>query len=322
MSDEKKLYQISVSPHVRAEHTTAFIMKEVVFSLLPVLIFSTLYFGVRVLLIVGLSILSAVLSEYLWQRLTKQTVTIQDWSAVVTGLLLAFNMPISIPWWIPVIGSAFAIIVVKQVFGGLGQNFMNPALAARCFLLISWTSAMTNFSTTDAVSVATPLAQLQSGATSSLPSIIDCLLGTISGCIGETSALLLMAGGIYLIARKIIDYRIPVAYIGTVILFTYLLGGNGIYHALTGGLMLGAFYMATDYVTSPMNKGGKWIMGIGCGIITVLIRQFGGYPEGVSFSILLMNVCVPLIDRFTKPHVYGVTAPKKEKKAKKEGEDR
>lgn len=317
MNSDTPKYILASSPHVRAEHTTASIMKEVVFSLLPVFVFAVIYFGLRVLLITALSIMSAVLAEYLWQRLTKQKITVNDWSAVVTGLLLAFNLPVSVPWWIPVIGSAFAIIMVKQIFGGIGQNFMNPALAARCFLLISWTSIMTNF-TMDAVSVATPLAQLQGGATSGLPSVIDCLLGTIPGCIGETSALLIAVGGIYLIARKIIDYRIPLAYIGTVIIFTYILGESGFYHALTGGLMLGAFYMATDYVTSPMNPAGKWIMGLGCGIITVLIRQFGGYPEGVSFSILFMNVCVPLIDRFTKPRVYGI---RKEKKAKtnKEG---
>ena len=320
MSADTNKLLVSTSPHVRAEHTTSSIMKEVIFSLLPVLVFSTMYFGLRVLLLTALSMVSAVVSEYLWQKLTKQKVTINDWSAAVTGLLLAFNLPVSVPWWIPVIGSAFAILVVKQVFGGLGQNFVNPALAARCFLLVSWTALMTNF-TVDGVSAATPLSILKDGATAALPSTIECFLGTIPGCIGETSALLIAAGGIYLIARKIIDFRIPLSYIATVVLFTYILGGNGLYHAVTGGLMLGAFYMATDYVTSPMNRGGKWIMGVGCGILTVLIRQFGGYPEGVSFSILLMNICVPLIDRFTRPRVYGTVKPKKVKnKKEKEAE--
>ncbi len=313
MSNEQKKYLISSSPHIRANHSTGSIMRDVCFSLLPVLVFACLFFGIRVLLIVFLSIASAVLSEFLWQKATKQKVTISDWSAVVTGLLLAFNMPVNIPWWIPVIGSAFAIIIVKQVFGGLGQNFMNPALAARCFLLISWTSAMTNFSMVDGVAAATPLAQIQSGVTEGLPSLIDSFIGMNLGCIGETSTVLILIGGCYLMIRGVIDFRIPFSYIATTIVFTYILGGDGLYQVTLGGVMLGAFYMATDYVTSPMNNGGKWIMGIGCGILTVLIRMFGGYPEGVSFSILLMNLCVPLIDRVTKPRVYGVIKQKKSK---------
>lgn len=294
----------STSPHQRAAHSTASIMRDVIFAMIPILIFSVLYFGWRVLLITGLSVASAVLSEWIWQKLTKQKVTISDWSAVVTGMLLAFNLPASVPWWMPIIGSAFAIIIVKQIFGGIGQNFMNPALAARCFLLVAWSSAMVTFQV-DGVTVATPLAYLQSGEESMVPSYLGCFLGVIPGCLGETSKLLILLGGLYLIWRKVISFVIPLSYIGTVFVLSYVLGGDGLYQILTGGLMLGAFFMATDYTTSPMNAKGQCIMGIGCGILTVLIRFYGGYPEGVSFSILLMNICVPLIDRFTMPRVFG-----------------
>ena len=303
MADEKEkhLYHISISPHIRAPYSTGSIMRDVIFSQIPIIIIATLYFGPRALLITVLSVASAVLSEFIWQKLTKTPVTVGDCSAAVTGLLLAFNLPVSVPLWIPVIGSAFAIIIVKQMFGGIGQNFVNPALAARCFLLVAWAAPMTNF-TIDGIASATPLGITDPAA---LPSIMNCFLGTIPGCIGETSALLILLGGAYLLARKVIDYIIPVSFIATATLLTYLFGGDGFYQMFTGGLMLGAFYMATDYTTSPMTKKGKWIMGIGCGLLTAIIRRYGGYPEGVSFSILLMNLCVPLIDRFTVPKIYG-----------------
>lgn len=320
---EEKLYYSSTSPHERASYSTSSIMRDVVFAMIPILIFSTLYFGYRALLITLISVASAVAAEWIWQKLTKQKITISDFSAVVTGMLLAFNLPASVPLWMPAVGSVFAIIVVKQIFGGIGQNFVNPALAGRCFLLVAWSTAMVTFQV-DGATVATPLAYLKSGDMEMLPSRLSCFLGVIPGSLGETSALLILLGGIYLIIRKVIDYIIPAAYIATVFVFSYILGGDGLYEILTGGLMLGAFFMATDYTTSPMNKAGKWIMGIGCGILTVLIRFFGGYPEGVSFSILLMNLCVPLIDRFTMPRVFGTEKkqwfhkkkqPEKEEKA-------
>lgn len=301
---EDKLFYSSSAPHLRAAHSTASIMKEVIFAMVPILIFSTLYFGYRALLLTALSIASAVISEYLWQKLTKKPITISDCSAIVTGMLLAFNLPASVAWWMPVVGSAFAIIVVKQMFGGIGRNIMNPALAGRCFLLIAWSSAMVTFQV-DSATVATPLANMQAGNIDMLPSKLSCFLGVIPGSLGETSALLILLSGIYLIIRKVIDYIIPVSYIGTVFILAYVLGGDGLYQILTGGLMLGAFFMATDYTTSPMNAKGKWMMGVGCGILTILMRFYGGYPEGVAFSILLMNLCVPLIDRFTMPRVFG-----------------
>lgn len=293
----------SPAPHFRASYSTASIMRDVIIALLPTLLFATLYFGVRALLLTIISVASAVVSEYIWEKATKQPVTIGDLSAVVTGILLAFNLPVSVPLWMPVVGSVFAIIIVKQIFGGIGQNFMNPALAGRCFLLVAWSGLMTQF-TVDGVSAATPLSVLQMGE-GSLPSLGAVFLGTIPGSLGETSALLLLLGGIYLVVRRVITCTIPVSYILTTLLLTYAFGGDGLYQIFCGGLMLGAIYMATDYTTSPMTFKGQLIMGIGCGVLTAIIRTFGGYPEGVSFSILLMNICVPLIDRFTVPKRFG-----------------
>ena len=304
MADENKniLYHLSISPHIRARHSTTSIMGEVLLALMPAALFSIFYFGIRVLLVIGVCMVSSVLAEWIWQKCTKQPVTIQDLSACVTGLLLAMNLPASIPLWMAAIGSVFAIIIVKQLFGGIGQNFMNPALTARCFMLVAWSSAMTNF-TVQGVSTATPLTLIQTGG--ELPSLTDCFLGTISGSLGETSALLLLLGGLYLCLRGIIDWTLPVVYIAVVFILSYCFGRDGLYEIMSGGLMLGAFFMATDYTTSPMTRKGRIIMGIGCGLITALIRSFGGYPEGVSFSILLMNICVPLIDRVTMPKIYG-----------------
>ncbi len=313
MSDSS-LKMFSVSPHFRAKNSTSSLMFEVIFALIPAVAASFLNFGLRSLILIGLSVITAVLSELLFQKLSGQKVRISDCSAILTGLLLAMNLPVSVPWWIPVVGSAFAIIVVKQFFGGIGQNFVNPALAARCFLLISWTSLMTDFSL-DGVAQATPLTMAESGA-AVLPDYMECFLGNTAGCLGETSALFLLIGGLYLIAARVIDFRIPLSFIGTVFVLSFVFGMDGLYQILNGGLFLGAFFMATDYVTTPMNRGGRWIFGIGCGLITVLIRRFGSYPEGVSFAILLMNICTPLIDRFVKPRVYGISR----KSAKRKGE--
>ncbi len=312
MSEQSpKMY--SVSPHFRAKNSTRSLMCEVIFALVPAMVAAFFNFGLRALMILGLSTATAVLSEFIFQKLAKQKVMISDCSAVLTGILLAMNLPVSVPWWIPVVGSAFAIIVVKQFFGGLGQNFMNPALAARCFLLISWTSLMSDF-TLDGITQATPLALAQEGS-AILPSYMDCFLGNTAGCLGETATIFLLIGGLYLIAARVIDFRIPLSFIGTVFVLSYVFGMDGFYQILNGGLFLGAFFMATDYVTSPMNRGGRWIYGVGCGLITILIRRFGSYPEGVSFSILFMNVCTPLIDRFTKPRVYGISRKKKKEAA-------
>ncbi len=300
---EKTLYHLSVSPHIRSKQTTTSIMLEVMLALLPAAVFSVIHFGPRVLLVYAACMGSAVLAEWIWQKLTHQDITIKDCSALVTGMLLAMNLPPDIPVWMAIVGSAFAIIIVKQVFGGIGENFMNPALTARCFMLVSWSSAMTSFAV-HGVSSATPLTIIKTGE-GQLPSLLDAFFGNISGCIGETSALLLLLGGLYLIIRGIIDWIVPVTYILTVLVLGYVFGRDGLYEILTGGLMLGAFFMATDYTTSPMTHKGRFIMGVGCGLITSIIRCFGGYPEGVSFSILLMNIMVPFIDKVTLPRIYG-----------------
>lgn len=305
------------SPHMHASRTTSGIMREVLFAMVPILIFSTLYFGIRSLILTAISVLTAMVCEYLWTRLRHLPNTLWDFSAVVTGMLLAFNLPSSAPWWLPVVGSAFAIIVVKELFGGIGHNFVNPALAGRCFLLVSFPALMMSFKV-DGVSVATPLSYLESGDFTSVPSYMSCFLGVIPGSLGETSKILILLGGIYLIARGIIDFRIPLGYLGTLFILSYCFGGNGLYEILTGGAMLGAFFMATDYTTSPMSKRGRLIYGIGCGLMTALIRFFGSYPEGASFSILLMNLATPLIDRVVVPRVYGTRTTDVKERAKKD----
>lgn len=311
---ERTVYTVSASPHIHAKHTIDSIMKDVVIALLPAVIMAIYVFRWPALWVMVVSILSCIGAEALWQKLTKQPITITDFSAVVTGLLLAFNMPATVPLWIPVIGGIFAIILVKQVFGGLGQNFMNPALAARAVLLASWPKHMTNW-VLDGVTAATPLAILKegmgTGVYENLPSVSHLLIGTIGGCLGETSAIALLLGAGYLLYKRIIHWRIPASFIGTVFFLTWILGRSGMFQAnpfyeiLAGGLLLGAFFMATDYTTSPVTPLGQWIMGIGCGLMTTLIRLFGGYPEGVTYSILLMNLFVPLLDRYTQPKVFG-----------------
>ncbi len=311
---------ISSTPHIRSGESIQSIMRDVLIALLPATVMGIVYFRLQALLLIVISIASAVIAEALYQKGTKQKVTISDLSAVVTGLLLAMNIPASAPWWVPIVGSVFAIVIAKQLFGGLGQNFVNPALAGRAFLLASYPTIMTSWVTpgADAVSTATPLALLKAGSFDQLPSITDAFLGNIGGTIGETCALALIIGGIYLIWRGVISWRIPVIYIVTVFVLTALIGRNGVrmplYELCTGGLMLGAFFMATDYATSPVTAKGQIIMAVGCGLLTTLIRIFGGYPEGVSYSILIMNLCVPLIERYTKPTIFGAL-PKEAKKA-------
>ena len=314
----------SSSPHIRSEETVQRIMLDVVIALMPAIIGSIYYFGFNAFKLILVSIISAVVSEAICQKAMKRPVTVSDLSAVVTGILLAFNIPASAPWWLPVIGSAFAIVVVKQLFGGLGSNFMNPALAARAMLLTSWPALMTNFiapgkNVADAVTVATPLAVMKfsanaatsatvSEAANQMPLLKDMFFGNISGCLGETSAFLLILGGIYLLVRGVINWRIPVFYIGTtaLMLLVFGVGAEQIpFHLFAGGLMLGAIFMATDYSSSPVTPLGQIIFGIGAGFLTALIRTKGGYPEGVSYSILLMNVATPLIERFTSPKVFG-----------------
>ena len=300
----------SSSPHIRSNETISRIMLDVIIALLPATLASVYFFRFSAIKLILLAVISAVVTEVVFQKAMKRPVTINDYSAVVTGLLLAFNIPASAPWWIPVIGSIFAIGIVKQLFGGLGFNFMNPALAARAMLLASWPVLMTNWVTpgADAVSTATPLAILKGEAEGSLPPLSDLLIGNIGGSLGETSALLLIVGGLYLLYRKIITWRIPASYIGTVFVLNLVFGvgfNDSIYHLLAGGLMLGAFFMATDYSSSPVTPRGQLIFGIGIGLITVVIRLWGGYPEGVSYSILLMNLVAPLIDKYTSPKVFG-----------------
>ncbi len=302
------------SPHIKSNKNVQKIMLDVVIALMPAAVSAIYYFGLNALLLIAATVLSCVLSEFLWTKVTKKPNTLGDLSAVVTGILLAFNLSPQVPVWIAVIGGVFAIIITKQLFGGLGHNFINPALAARAFLMASWPVQMTTWVTpgVDAVSSATPLAILKGSEVSGqMPGLIDLFLGNIGGCIGETSALALLIGAAYLLVRRVITPEIPIAFIGTVAFMTWMLGGETafsgdfIYHILPGGLILGAFFMATDYTTSPVTFSGRIIMGVGCGLLTSVIRLYGGYPEGVSYSILLMNLVVPLIDRFIIPKSFG-----------------
>lgn len=314
---------VSATPHVRSKDSVQGIMRDVLLALLPATVMGIYYFGMSALMLVVISVLSAVFFEFLYQKLMKRTITIDDLSAAVTGLLLALNMPASAPWWMPIVGSAFAILIAKQLFGGLGQNFINPALAARAFLLASYPTAMTTWTDptglADATTYATPLAVLKNASTNGFvpgnSDLMSALTGSIGGCIGETCAIALIIGGAYLIYRKVISWRIPVIYIATVFILMALIGRGGlrvpVYEIFVGGLMLGAFFMATDYASSPVTAKGQIIFAFGCGLLTTLIRIFGGYPEGVSYSILIMNLCVPLIDRFTQPKIFGAPEVKK-----------
>ncbi|MBP6492115.1 MAG: RnfABCDGE type electron transport complex subunit D [Clostridia bacterium] len=304
---------VSSSPHIRSKESVNTIMRDVIIALIPAMIASVYFFRLGAVKVLFFSVLATVVTEAVIQKISKKPVTINDFSAAITGILLAFNLPSTVSWWIPVIGGAFAIAIVKQVFGGLGQNFMNPALAARAMLLASWPVQMTNWVTPgpDAVSTATPLAILKgtSESAAAMPSMMDLFVGNVGGCLGETSALLLILGGLYLIYKKVITPTIPLVYIGTVAVLMLVFSGFDFHYMmqniLAGGLMLGAFFMATDYATSPVTFKGKIIFAFGCGLITTIIRLYGGYPEGVSYSIILMNIATPLIDKYTRPNVFG-----------------
>lgn len=308
------MLKVSSNPHIRSKDTTSRIMQYVLIALLPATLFGVFHFGLHALLLVLATVLTTVLTEYIYDRCMKKKVSIGDFSAAVTGLLLALNLPPRAPLWIGVIGGVFAIIVVKMLFGGLGQNFMNPALGARCFLIISFTSIMTNFDC-DAYTGATPLAAIKAGE--GAPQLLDMVIGRTAGTIGETSMIALLIGAVFLLVMKVIDLRVPGSYILSFVVFILLFSGRGLDFGYIlsqlagGGLMLGAFYMATDYVTRPITKNGQYVFGIFLGIMTGIFRIFGPSAEGVSYAIILGNLLVPLIERFTKPTAFG-------KKAKKE----
>ena len=309
------MLNVSSSPHVRDNSSTRRIMLDVCIALLPACIFGIVNFGMRALAVLVVSVITCVVSEYLFEHFMHRPITVGDLSAVVTGLLLGMNMPHTIPLWIVMLGSVFAIIVVKQLFGGLGQNFMNPALAARCFLLISFAGRMTSI-TYDGVTGATPLALLKSGES---VNVLSMFLGTTAGVIGETSTVAILVGALYLIIRKVITPLIPMVYLAVFSVFILLFGGHGFdmtYLAAElcgGGLMLGAFFMATDYVTSPVNTVGRIVYGIILGILTGLFRIFGNSAEGVSYAIIFSNILVPLIEKLTVPRAFGVVREKKSK---------
>ena len=304
------LMKVSSNPHVRVKDTTSRIMLTVIIALLPTTLFGIYNFGVKAALLVAISIASAVLTEFLFEKICKKKVTVGDLSAVVTGLLLALNLPVSVPWWIPVVGSVFAILVVKMLFGGLGQNFMNPALAGRCFLLISFSSLMTNFECA-AYSGPTPLASLKAGEG---VNVMDMIIGRTAGTIGETSMIAIVIGACILILAGIIDLKVPGSYLVPFVLFVALFASlsgrtvTGPYLSAQlagGGLMLGAFFMATDYVTRPITRKGQYVYGIVLGFLTAIFRIFGASAEGVSYAIILGNLLVPLIEKFTMPRAFG-----------------
>lgn len=302
-----QLLHVSASPHIKDRVTTSSIMLDVIIALIPATLFGIIQFKINALLIIVTTITTCVLAEYLYERFMKKTITIKDLSAVVTGLILALNLPATVPLWIPIIGGVFAIIVVKQLYGGLGQNFMNPALAARCFLLISFTGRMTNFAF-DGMTSSTPLAILKNGESFDL---IRMFIGNTAGTIGETSTVALLIGVVYLLIKGVIKLTIPMTYIITFAIFTLLFSpcSFDFYYLACelcgGGLILGAFFMATDYVTSPMDQKGQIIYGVLLGVLTGLFRFFGTSTEGVSYAIIISNLLVPLIDKFTlKGGVY------------------
>lgn len=304
MSDYMK---VSSNPHIRSNMTTSKIMLSVIVALLPATGFGIYNFGVKALLIVLLSVLSCELSEMVFNKICKKKSTMGDLSAVVTGLLLALNLPVGVPWWIPVVGGFFAIVVVKMLFGGLGQNFMNPALGARCFLMISFTSIMTNFDC-DTYTGATPLAQLKAGET---VDVLQMMIGKIAGTIGETSMIAILIGACILLYVGAIDLKIPGSYLVTFVIFLIVFSGRGFdltyisAQLAGGGLMLGAFFMATDYVTRPITKNGQYLFGIFLGIMTGIFRVFGPSAEGVSYAIIIGNLLVPLIEKITYPKAFG-----------------
>ena len=330
MTDYKNLKLIaSSSPHIRSNENTRSIMLDVIIAMLPALVWAIYNFGFKALISVAVSVVACLFWEWLYRKLLKKPQTIGDLSAVVTGMLLAFVCPPELPWWTLVIGAFFSIVVVKQLYGGIGCNFLNPALAGRAFLLASYATWMTTWAIPqirpDVTSAATPMAIMKEGTEEAFTTLMsnysigDMFLGKVGGSLGEVSALCLLVGGVYLLIRKVISWQIPVAYIGTVAILTLIAAPAGIdnvqymlYNVFGGGLMLGAIFMATDYATSPVTKPGQLIFGLGCGLLTCFIRRFGSYPEGVCYSILIMNCTTWLLDKYIRPTIYG--AVKKEKK--------
>lgn len=315
-------FVVSGTPHVRSKESIQSIMRDVIIALVPATAAGIYYFGINALILVIAAIVSAVAFEAICQKVMKKPVTVSDLSAVVTGLLLAMNLPAAAPVWVAIVGSAFAIIFGKQLFGGLGQNFINPALAGRAFLLASYPTEMTTWSVpnglevADAATYATPLAQLKAGNLEA--SLGELVLGQCGGTIGETCAIALIIGGVYLLYKHVISWKIPVIYIATVAILFGVIGRHGVrmplQEIMAGGVMLGGIFMATDYASSPVTPKGQIIFAVGAGLITYLIRTFGGYPEGVSYSILIMNCAVPLIERFTEPTIFGALPKTKEAK--------
>ena len=341
MTPKEFTFDAAYQPQVRAKRGTREIMLDVIIALLPALCVGVWQFGAQALIPLAVSIVSCVFFEWVYRKLMKKPDSIGDLSAVVTGILLAYTLPANCKWWLPIIGAFFAIVVVKQLYGGIGKNFLNPALAGRAFLLASYALFMTTWVVpgsltsvigADATTMATPLSYMKAGE--ALPQYFtykSMFLGTMPGCLGEVSALALLIGGVYLLCRKVITWHIPVSFIGTVALLTLIFGHEGygnfewmMYNLLCGGLFLGAFFMATDYATSPVTLPGQLLYGVGCGALTVLIRYFGSYPEGVSYGILIMNLCTWAIDKAFRRHQFGVSkediaAEKAAKKAAKEG---
>ncbi len=307
--------RISTAPHIREGNTTRSLMTHVLIAMVPCAIAGVYRFGYNAAILLVVAMVTAVLAEFLWQKITKRPVRVDDYSALVTGLLLGLNLPPDAPWWLAMVGSALAILLVKQIFGGLGDNFMNPALAARAILLASWPVHMTRFilplnqliPTVDAVATATPLSTKSAD-------IWNLFMGNIPGTLGEVSKMMILLGLLYLLLTKVISWRIPVIMIGSAALVSWLLGESPLYTVLSGGLLFGAVFMATDYTTTPMTAKGQMVFAAGCGLIVAIIRKFGSYPEGVTYAILLMNIATPLIDKFMRPRLYG--QPKKEKAAK------
>ena len=330
MTDYKNQKLIaSSSPHIRSNEDTRSIMLDVIIALLPAMGWSIYCFGIKALVLTLVSVVSCVFFEWAYRKLMKKSCMVGDLSAVVTGMLLSFVCPVDLPWWVIVIGAFFSIVVVKQLYGGIGCNFLNPALAGRAFLLASYATAMTTWAIPkirpDVTSAATPMAIMKEGTEEAFTTLMsnysigDMFIGKVGGSLGEVSALCLLVGGIYLLIRKVISWQIPVAYIGTVAILTLIAAPAGmdnvqymLYNVFGGGLMLGAIFMATDYATSPVTKPGQLIFGIGCGLLTCFIRRFGSYPEGVCYSILIMNCTTWLLDKYIRPTIYG--AVKKEKK--------
>ena len=311
-----KLY-LSTAPHIRSEQNTQSLMRDVIIALLPTTAAGIFFFGLSAAMVIALSVVSCVLFEYLWQRITKQPIRISDLSAAVTGLLLGLNLPSTAPWWMPVIGALFAIVVTKQLFGGIGDNFLNPALVARAVLLASWPARMTGatayaiptmWSGADAVTSATPLAGYEA-------STMDLFLGNIPGTIGEVCKAAILLGLVYMLVRKVITWRIPVVFLAVFAVLSLLVGENPVVELLSGGVLLGAVFMATDYTTSPMTPNGQYIYAALCGVLVCVIRNFGAYPEGVTYAILIGNIVTPLLDKYSRPKLYG--KPKKEKKEAK-----